>query len=393
MRLREREMDPDARRELEAVDAALRGDRVDPDLAALTTELRRERPSIDRSFAAKLDERVARGLSGNGSGDPSGEGATLLERATGLLRGGMRPALATAAAVLLALTVTFAVMQDDDGRDPGEAIEGVSTGEEPGVGAPEAPDSAVPQTAQGTREPAPMTVPPVPIPPGEPLRPGKERVQERSASLTLSTDAGEVQRVADGVVEVTDRHDGIVVSSQVSTSGEAGRATFDLRIPTRNLQAAMADLSGLASVASRNEGSLDITGPFIGAEERFADARAEVDALLEELEEAESASEISSIRQQLRIARGELASARSALASLKQRADFSRLSVAVTSGGDADGWSLGDAVDDAVSVLEDMAGAALVSLAVILPLGLLVLIAGFALRGYRRYTRERALSD
>jgi hypothetical protein len=236
------------------------------------------------------------------------------------------------------------------------------------------------------------------VPPGEPpitrdqeLKPNQERVQEKSASMTLSTDPDEVDDVADGVVDVVDRYEGIVVASDVSTSGDRGRASFDLRIPTANLQAALADLSDLASVASRDEGIRDITAPFVTAEDRFTDAKAEVDALLEELGEADSSTEIASLREQLRIARSELAAARSQLGALKQRADFSVLSLTVTGDGDADGWSLGDALETAKNVLEDLLGAILIALAVIVPLGALAFLAWLAWTKLQRRRRESSL--
>ena len=67
--------------------------------------------------------------------------------------------------------------------------------------------------------------------------------------MTLSTGPDEVDDVADEVVEVTERYDGIVASSSVRTGEERGRASFDLRIPSANLQAALADLSDLAGAA------------------------------------------------------------------------------------------------------------------------------------------------
>jgi hypothetical protein len=211
--------------------------------------------------------------------------------------------------------------------------------------------------------------------------------------MTLSTDPNEVAAVADEVVEVTERYEGIVVSSNVNTSAERGRASFDLRIPTANLQAALADLSDLASVRERSEGSLDITAPYVGAEQRFADARAEVDALLAQLAEAGSADEVAEVRERVRVARAELAAARAELAELKRRADYSRIAITVVGDGDADGWSLGDAADDAVSVLEDIGGATLIALAVLLPLGLIVACAWWLYTRTRRTLRERALDD
>ena len=98
-----------------------------------------------------------------------------------------------------------------------------------------------------------------PGPPGdEKLKPGQERIRCSAASMRLSTEPDEVDDVADGVIEVTERYDGIVVSlRRQHPAGERGRATFDLRIPAQNLQATLADLSDLASVTERDEGSPD----------------------------------------------------------------------------------------------------------------------------------------
>ena len=67
--------------------------------------------------------------------------------------------------------------------------------------------------------------------------------------------------------------------------------------------------------------------------------------------------------------------------------------MAVVGDGDADGWSFGDAVDDAVSVLEDIAGATLIALAVIVPLGVIAAALWFGLGAARRRSRERALDE
>ena len=63
--------------------------------------------------------------------------------------------------------------------------------------------------------------------------------------------------VADGVIDVSDRYDGIVVSSQVSENAE-GRSTahIELAIPADGLQDALADLSELADVSSRSESAM-----------------------------------------------------------------------------------------------------------------------------------------
>jgi len=364
----------------------------------IAAELRALRETPSEEFAAELDTWAARGFpraDRAGAPAPSRRLAALRDRLTPL-RGRLLPLGAAGATAVVVIGVAVAQLGEPDQPSTGDGVslESVEPAERGGESR-----QAQPGTGGGA-EPAPgdavlpeaTTVPPVP-PGDQELKPGRERVQERSASMTLSTEADQVDEVADGVIEVTERYRGIVVSSNVSSSEGTGRASFDLRIPSAKLQAALADLSDLASVTSRNEGTLDITSPFVTAEERFEDARAEVSALLDRLAEVDSATEIASIREQLRLARAELAASRAELGALKQRADFSRLSVSVVGDGDADGWSIGDAADDAVSVLESLAGAGLVALSVIVPLGGLAIAAWIGLGALRRRRRESALDE
>jgi hypothetical protein len=345
-------------------------------------ELRALRETPSEEFAAELDAWAEAGFPSRHQRERARPAA---ERGVLRFKGfaGRHPLVAGAAAslaVVLAVGAPVATVMNQSGVD--------DSGGGGGDAVPMATDSA-----GAGAEAAGKSIEPAPAPlqdqllRGDRLKPGRERVQEKTASLSLSTEPSEVDDVADGVVDVTDRYEGIVVSSQVSTADGTGRATFDLRIPTQNLQAALADLSDLAHVASRDEGTLDITAPFIGAEERYEDAKAAVDTLLDRLAAAESATEIEAIRAQLRSARQELATARSELAELKQRADFSRLSVAVVGDGQGDGsWSIGDAADDAVDVLEAVGGALLVGLAVVVPLGA---VGGAAWLGARELGRRR----
>lgn len=365
----------------------------------IINELRELRPEVSERFAAELDAWAAEGFPARKQAPARRTTSALGDRIRAIRTRPMLPALAGAATVLLVLTVTVAgirgVGSGGDDAGGGTAIQSEEDAETstnaPGAasGAPERAASGDESAPEPSLRGEPMTVPPTSVPPVRPsdreLKPGQERVQEQSASMTLSTEPDEVAEVADEVVDVVDRYEGIVVSSNVGSADGKGRASFDLRIPTANLQAALADLSDLASVSSRNEGVLDITAPFVSAEERFQDAKAEVDALLEALGEADSATEIASIREQLALARPELAAARAELGALKQRADFSVLSLTVTGAGD------GDALDDALSVLEDLAGAGLVALAVIVPLGAIAALGWFGLNALRRRRREKAL--
>ena len=58
---------------------------------------------------------------------------------------------------------------------------------------------------------------------------------------------------------------------------------------------------------------------------------------------------------------------------------------------DEGGWGIGDAIDDAGGVLETIGGVALISLAVLVPLGLVAALAYWLITLARNASRERAL--
>jgi Domain of unknown function (DUF4349) len=230
-----------------------------------------------------------------------------------------------------------------------------------------------------------------PIPPSS-TRPrnGRPQVQELSASLGLSTDADKLQGAADGVVDVTNRYDGFVDSSNVHAGGSNGHAFFTLRIPAVHLRDALDDLSDLGRVVSRDEGSTNVTGAYIDAGKTYHDARAKVDSLLEELRNASSPTEAAAIRQQLVTARQQLVAAREALRGVKGRVAYAPVGVEIRANGNGS-WSIGDAADDAVGVLEAIAGGALVTLAVLVPLSALLALGWLGARELNRRRREAAL--
>jgi hypothetical protein len=216
-------------------------------------------------------------------------------------------------------------------------------------------------------------------------------VQEQSASLGLSTDPDKLQDAADGVIQVTQRYDGFVDSSSVHAGGSRGFASFSLRIPTAQVDDAMADLSNLGHVTSSDLGTTNVTGSYADAGKAYEKARAKVDSLLDDLHNASSPSEAAAIRKQLRAARDQLAAARAALRGLKQRVALTPVSVEITAQGDGGAWSIGDAADDAVNVLQAIGGALLIGLAVLLPLAALLALFWFAGRWFLRQRRESAL--
>ena len=234
-----------------------------------------------------------------------------------------------------------------------------------------------------------------------PVAQGRRRQVERAAELVLGTDPEGVRSVADDVFGVIGRYRGIVLSSQIrdGREGVAG-AEFLLAVPSSRLSAVLADLSELAEVRTRQESSLDITAPYVSVQERMEDTRALIKSLLSQLEEADTEDEQLRLQGQIAFQRDRYAALRSTLEALSRRASLSRVSVEVVTGdavsfGEDEGgaWTISDALDDAGRVLTVAAGVALVSLAVMLPLALLVILLWLGRRSWVHQGRERALAE
>jgi hypothetical protein len=348
-------------------------------------ELRALREIPTEEFAAELDAWAAEGF-------PS---LKELDRTSKPRQGmrsliGRRPvlaALAGAAVIVTVVGVSVAAYlhENNNAAQPLSASGDQSGAPLSGLRNNSLRESA-PATASGGIS-APLSAPALP---GSRPRNGRAQIQELSASLGLATNADEIQGAADGVVDVTSRYDGFVDSSDVHVGGRQSHASFSLRIPAAHLRDALDDLSGLGRVTLRDEGSTNVTGAYVDAGKAYRDARSKVDSLLMQLRSASTPSEAATIRQQLVGARQELAAARAALRGVKGPVAYAPVSVQIRAGGDGS-WSIGDAADDAVGVLEAIAGALLITLAVLVPLAALLALGWLGARELSRRRREAYL--
>jgi hypothetical protein len=223
------------------------------------------------------------------------------------------------------------------------------------------------------------------------------RAVERSAEITLAADPEEVDDDASRVFEAVHANDGIVMrsSTQEGRPGEAG-ATFELLIPSAKLNDAMAAFSEIDAVRSRHEATADITAPTVTAAELLKESRSRIDSLLGQLEAAESEEEQESIEAELRHERRHAGRLAAQVDHLHERADFSRVSLRIETGGkESSGggaWSIDDALHDAGHVLTVAAAVTLVALAVLGPIALIALLAWFTHRAWVRRERRRVLS-
>jgi hypothetical protein len=433
VRLRDDDMplDPDVERELAAVDAGLLGLGVAPDLedlAELAREARAEAPAPDPDVAARLDEWAAAGfprdgrVSDGGEGDPGPAFGGLRERLRTVPPRRLLLPVGAAATVLVAVVVGISVSDQIGGSSqtppsiqalPGSSPEsssggagGASRASAPAQSSDTVPQPNIRETPFAKAGPATGD-----LSAGAPSGPRKVA---QTADLVLSTEPQNVRDVADGVVGVVDRAGGYVVSSNV-TSGKAappapvpldgspdggrsqqGSGTFELRIPAQHLQAALADLSKLAHVTSRTEGVKDVTRRFDAAKAHLRDLNVERAHLLRQLADATAPTERQSIKARLHVVENRLASARDHYGHVRDRIRMVPVSVeirgqaGVDSGGGG-GWGIDDAFGDAGRVLTVIAGILLISLAVLVPLGLIGAVAWMTGRALIRRRREGAL--
>jgi len=153
-----------------------------------------------------------------------------------------------------------------------------------------------------------------------------------------------------------------------------------------------------ASVSSRTDSTQDVNGSFVAAGRRLADAQALRTALLKQLAAATTTTQISSLHAQIRDAENAIANAQADLRGLNHRVNFSSVSVTVAatllapvSHGGSGGFTLRRALHDAGRVLTVAAGVALITLAVLVPVGLVGLLGWWISSAARRRRREHAL--
>lgn len=339
-----------------------RDDISDPELIALGADVRVLAPAMSAAFEVKLSERVAAGFP--------------RERRSFKHPSYRRLAPIAGLATIALVAATVAVVSQHTRVESGGAeltsgasLDSAPTGRQ-GAAADPGLDSMAPKPVAGPRK------------------------VERSARLTLTASADDVQNVANGVARETQKAGGYVQDSSISTDDSGGEASFALRIPTKALDATIASLSKLANVGSLSQESSDITAETASAKDRLADAQGERKALLRVLSRADTPGAIAAIRQRLSINRQEIAKAKSGVRSIGRRASLSTVYVDVQGDGSKQaggGWSIGDALSDALGILGAVAGALIVALATGLPIAVLGAAAWFGARVLVRRRRESSL--
>jgi hypothetical protein len=418
-------LDPEVLAELDAIDATLAGEPVDPAYAeiaemALLLAATRELPS--EQFTQTLDARVARRF----AAAPVAASPRQRARARFSLWS-TRPAFASAlaggfAAVVVATVIASGVLSSGPSQKVVNGPAGVSDSHKsPTVYGPlttnatttseHTPSRASTSSkfgaagtngaaALGTTNLTQSAPAAVPTPAS-----GTATHVIQSAQLQLTTPNAHIDQVAQEVFNVVSLENGSVKNSQVTQaaggSNGGSYASFSLSIPTSNLQQAMTRLSALhyASVSARTDGTQNVSGQYGTDQRHIADQKAVRSALLRQLQTAYTQSAIDSLQAQLKLAERQLGGDELALQSLQHQISNSSLQVQVNAGpivhplpaAQSHGFTVGRAAHDAVRVLVVAAGVALIALAVMVPLGLVAALAAWIAYWLRRRRRQQAL--
>jgi hypothetical protein len=310
-----------------------------------------------------------------------------------------RPAIGAIAAVFAVAVVALVVVAPWRSAHGPEAVPALSQSTSAAhadalEAAASAPSSSASKAAAKSDEEAASSASVTATPSSNGPASAQGRLQELGASVTLAVTPASVQETADRVSLLVVRDGGFVQSSHVHVQqGHGGEATLTLELPSEKLSAALASLEQIAPVRDESQSLQDITNSYNSARQRLADANAERQALLHALAKVTTEGEIDSLRERLSQSRGAVASAHAALEAVSRRASTSDVEVTVL--GDAhavsEGLTLHRGLHDAGRVLTVALVVLLIALAVLVPLGLVLLALLGARRVWRRHQREQAL--
>jgi hypothetical protein len=382
-----RPLDDETLAMLDAIDATLAGEPVDPehaDVAELALLLQSERPAPRPEFAGRLDARVARRFAS----------ATPGRRASA--RWLFAPAAGLAVAGVVAVVVVTSggssqhSVAGEARRLPSGPVASAAAKAPPTRGSLSQGSPLSPANPAGVSSAAPVPAP-------TPVIPGRKQVQ--SAQLSLSASGSRIDDVTQEVFDVVGADHGYVNNSTVTATGGPGAyAQFQLTVPSGALSSAMTQLSELryARVVSRTDTSNDVTNQFNSTSSQLAQARALRTSLLKQLQNAVTQTQIDAIKARLSDVHASISRDERARRSLNHQVSYSQISLTVGAhlvpvSHKSHGFTLGKAAHDAGHVLEVAAGVALIALAVLVPVSLVAALAWWIAASLRRRRREQAL--
>jgi hypothetical protein len=386
-------MTAEAERELRAIDAALCGETVAAEhlpLAELSLATQALRPRPSDEFARALDAKAAHGFRSERHEAPANASS---HRPSSRHPGGPSPlkrlrlalpALSAGLAVLLAVALTVSLSHSSRGRvaKPAQSSGAAQPVPSKGAAVQRGPLVSAPASGAGGAAVAGPA--------------GANRLLERTSTLDVGVTQDSIQAAAQRVFTLASAFGGYVKQSNVS-SGAVGQggASFDVRLPTSNLAAAIAALSHLGHVRSENDTTNDVTDQLSSLRRSIDAVEAERSSLLRQLAAASEPQQAATLKARLHAIEMRISQLQGALRSLAARIDYTSLALSLTpesSGGASSGdLTPGAAAGDAARILDAALAVLVIGAAAALPLALVLLAGWIAVALTRRRLRERAL--
>ncbi len=405
-----------ARSELDALDAALRGEAVAPehsDLGDLAVLLREDRPRPRPELRERLDRqaagKAAHRRTARGGRSQAGGPKPPRRPALGLRRGPL-PAIAVVVAVLIvpaSLVLLGSGAADrrsahsavaESGSSRVSSAKGATSDLGPAARAPFAGTQGA--SAGVVTTPAPHSAPAQPAPPGgAPQAITRPRAVQRTATLEVGVAGSRLQAIDQQVFAIVNSFHGYVQQSS-ATSGEErqGSASFQLRVPSADISGAIAALSQLGRVLSETNTTNDVTEQLSSLQRSLGDARAERSSLLAQLAATSEAQRAGALHARLAAIDAQISRLQGSLGSLDDQVSYTPIALSLTGERGSGAGSAGDltppgALHDAGALLSAALAVLLLAGAAALPIALAALLVWSALSSLRRRQREQALDS
>jgi hypothetical protein len=267
------------------------------------------------------------------------------------------------------------------------ACSGVSEEKSPSAGKAEAPqpDAGVDEFSE---EPSQIGGPGKTVVIGELPALGPKVI--KNASVRVEVRRGGFSDALREATAVAGKYGGFVVQSSVEGE-KARRGSLVIRVPAERFELALGDIHDLGTLKRETVSGEDVGQEFIDLEARLRNLRAHEGVMLRLYDRAQTIPESIRVQKEVTGVQLRIEEIEGRLRYLRDQAAFGTISIALVEVGvvpDATRGVIERAWDRAVDVVLGLASAAIVSMGVILPLGLLALLAWPFVRRLRTRTAE-----
>ncbi len=167
----------------------------------------------------------------------------------------------------------------------------------PDVGSPNG------EAAQRSVAPAADTVGAAEAPSSAPIGvdvPDPSQNKYLAIDISFGLEVADISKAIDGVVALSDRHGGQIYERTINIADDrSSTATFVIKLPPKEVEAAIAELDGIGKQRTASQGTEDVTSQVVDIDARLTTAQASLDRVRTLLENATDLGDVLSLESQL----------------------------------------------------------------------------------------------